>query len=417
VTTLTLKFGRTVAEDDGFSVSCAIAAPDMPSELWFRVQTTAAERQPPDDLGWALVAMLMPAMRAGLDLHIDGPVSARLVFNANHDVQAALRVFDHRLQRITITAAELTTTGRAERSRLGTGFSAGIDSFATVSMLLPQAGGEGLALTDLCVFNVGAFGPSDDPHVRQRYAAAYARALAFARQIGASVTGVESNLDAFFGRAWSFQRTHSLRNVSAALVMAGSLDDYLYASTFPLTAIRVTEHYDLAIMDPILLPLLSTEKLAFRSAGAGLSRFEKTALVAQNALSYDQLDVCVAPAQVRAALDRPNCSRCWKCNRTMLTLDLLGALDNYARVFDLTYYREHRDRIVQAVAVKAYRGSEVDQEVIDKFLELRLPSQQRPFFLAKVRGQIGLQTLQSALKNAKKRFRLFKKAARARSRE
>jgi hypothetical protein len=410
-----LKLGRTVTEDDGFLVSCAIEAPDMPPELWFRVQTTGDELLPPDDLSWALVALLMPAMRTGRDLHIDGPVSPRLLFNANHDVQAALRLYEPSLQRIAVTAAGPATAGSGAKQRVGTGFSAGIDSFATVFLLTPQTTGHSLSLTDLCVFNVGALGPCDDPPVKQRYAAAYTRARAFGRQIGAEVTGIDSNIDAVYARHWSFQRTHSLRNVAAALVIARSLDNYLYASTFPLRAIRVAEHYDLAIMDPILLPLLSTEQLTFRSAGAGLSRFEKTALVARHALSYDQLDVCVAPAQERASLDRPNCSRCWKCHRTMLTLDLLGALDNYARVFDLPYYQENRDSIVQAVARKALRGSEVDQEVIDKFLELRLPSHQRRFFLAKMQVQNRLQILQSALKNARKRFRLFKKAARARS--
>lgn len=395
MTTIILKPGRTVAEDDGFVVSCAIEAPDMPAELWFRVRSTAADPQPPDDLSWALVALLLPAMESGRDMHVDGPVSRRLLFNANHDVQAALRLYAPSLHRIEITAAESATGGRSDEQRLGTGFSAGIDSFASVFLLLSQATGQRLSLTDLCVFEVGAFGPFDDALVKQRHAARYARAAAFAREIGVSATGITSNLGAFYKPQWWFQRTHTLRNVAAALVLTRSIDGYFYSSTFSLGSIRVAAHYDLAIMDPILLPLLSTEQLEFSSGGAGLSRFDKTALVCRNALSYDCLDVCVAPEDERVSLDRPNCSRCWKCNRTMLTLDLLGALENYARVFDLPYYFENRDNILLEVAVKAYRGSEVDREVIEKYREFRLSGYQGSAFIAKTLGHFWLQKLRA----------------------
>lgn len=397
--------GRRVAEADGFLVSCAIEAVDLPAELWFRVRSTAGYQEPPDDLNWALVALLLPAMRAGRDIRVDGPISARLLFNVKHDVQAALRLYDPDLQRIAITAAEVSTPAGAGKQRVGTGFSAGIDSFAVVALAMPQPDRLGLHLTDLCVFNVGAFGPCDAAPVKDRFAQGYARAAAFAHRIGAVATGIDSNVDQFFDQYWSFQRSHSLRNVAAALVMARYFDYYLYASTFPLGSVRVTEHYDLAIMDPILLPLLSTEQLEFRSAGAGLSRFEKTGLVSITELSYNKLDVCVAPVEAKKMLDRPNCSRCWKCQRTMLTLDLLGAIEKYDRVFDVPHYYASRQAIVQAVAGKALRGSEVDREVIDKYLELRLTGHQRALFRATTLGRWWLQTIRATVRAAKKRLK------------
>ena len=54
------------------------------------------------------------------------------------------------------------------------------------------------------------------------------------------------------------------------------------------------------------------------------------------------LDVCVANPDKRLALEKLNCSRCWKCTRTLLTLEALGRLDAFEKVFDLPYYRTHR---------------------------------------------------------------------------
>ncbi|HUF88932.1 MAG TPA: hypothetical protein VMR66_03000, partial [Gemmatimonadota bacterium] len=93
---------------------------------------------------------------------------------------------------------------------------------------------------------------------------------------------------------------------------------------------------DIAFLDPILLPMISTEALDAVSAGGHYTRVEKTLQVAEAADSYDLLDVCVR--NDRAG----NCSTCKKCVRTLLTLEIAGLTDRYAELFDIDAF--HRSR-------------------------------------------------------------------------
>lgn len=393
----------------GFSLNCSIVSPESTDTLWFRIETTAADAEPPVTLDWALVALLLPAMRRGWDIRVDGSLSAHLLFNVNHDVQTALCLFDPELRRIAVSAAAVSTSRSAQTRRRGTGFSAGIDSFATLSS---YASDTPLPVTDLCVFNVGAFGRFDDPAVEWRFAEGYARARTVAREIGCGAFGIDSNIDQFFERRAAFQRTHVLRNIAAALTIEQTFDGYLYSSSFPFGDIKVAPHYDMSIIDPIMLPLLSTENIAFVSAGAGLSRFEKTAIVARNPLSHAELDVCVAPAELRRSLPRQNCSHCWKCSRTMLSLDALGALDDYHAVFDVPYFRREQAAIRTLVAVRAYSGSAIDRELIDK---LRLSRWQRVMLMIEASREIFRRRVRAMLGSAKKSAKNLLKAGRKRT--
>ena len=69
----------------------------------------------------------------------------------------------------------------------------------------------------------------------------------------------------------------------------------------------------------------------------------KTERIAGLALSRRYLDVCVRSS------DGTNCSGCWKCARTLLTLEILGLLDQYDQVFDLDEYRRIRYRYISHV--------------------------------------------------------------------
>jgi hypothetical protein len=58
-----------------------------------------------------------------------------------------------------------------------------------------------------------------------------------------------------------------------------------------------------------------------------MDRATKTALIAEIPHTYERLDVCIE------STDGTNCSECPKCQRTMLTLELLGVYDYYRTVF------------------------------------------------------------------------------------
>jgi hypothetical protein len=63
---------------------------------------------------------------------------------------------------------------------------------------------------------------------------------------------------------------------------------------------------------------------------------EKTRAVADMPLARKYLDVCIMEG------GNINCSKCEKCLRTILTLELLGRLDEFNSRFDLGAYRRGR---------------------------------------------------------------------------
>jgi hypothetical protein len=76
--------------------------------------------------------------------------------------------------------------------------------------------------------------------------------------------------------------------------------------------------------DPRSDHLLSTESLEVIHDGAAYTRVEKTEMLSRWPETYNKLRVCT-PGDVAE-----NCSQCEKCIRTMVTLDMVGALGNYS---------------------------------------------------------------------------------------
>ncbi|GAA1058068.1 hypothetical protein GCM10017608_04710 [Agromyces luteolus] len=305
----------------------------------------------------AVVALLMPAMRLRRDLVVEGPVTGELVWNLRQDVPVILRGVRPELSGIAIDARD-EAPPLAPGHAVATAYSAGVDSYATLARHHFAADApEALRVTHLLFNNVGSHGRAE--RGRELYRRRLERLREGATTMGLPLIDVDSNVDDLYtAPGLGFQQTHTMRNAAVAHLLAGGLRRFLYASSVPYRDVTATPIYDLSYADPMLLPALSSGSLILRSSGADLDRAQKTALVARVPHSYDRLDVCTE------SVDGTNCSRCWKCRRTMLTLDLLGALDHYRGVFDVpgdprwreAYTREALDRSLQPRSQPSTRG-------------------------------------------------------------
>ncbi|MFM8577447.1 MAG: hypothetical protein ACKOCN_01375 [Planctomycetaceae bacterium] len=142
-------------------LSFRIAGQDLPESIWVEVAERDADLLA-EDGDWALVAMLYPAMRMGMDLHVDAPVSPRLLDALTRDLQPFLSVYEPRLRPIAVTASA-TSVDASHGTLTATGFSAGIDSFATLARYRFGDVHPSLRLKALTVFDVGAFGRCSEP--------------------------------------------------------------------------------------------------------------------------------------------------------------------------------------------------------------------------------------------------------------
>ena len=362
---------------DGARYSCMISGLGESRTLYFNVSTTAAGHDPSQSDDWILLSLLMLAMNAGRDLRIEGHVSPLLLHAARGDIQHILRKFDPRLSLIQVEADLcLQQPPARDRLRIGSGFSAGIDSFAAVGSFATSGLAPALAVTDVFAFNVGAIGGGLGANVRKAFDLIFDRAKEFAALTGATAHSVDSNLQVFYtGKpGMEFPRTHTLRNMAAASLFQSEIDCYLYASSVSYNEIDLVAPKTLGNFDPILLPLLAPTGMRFLSANAGIGRIQKTREVSDNKLARRMLDVCVAPAGVRGRgiQSRRNCSQCWKCFRTMMTLDALGQLEQFAQVFDIDYYRERTDGIVRKIKKRGAKGSAADQSAYDFYAAAKL---------------------------------------------
>lgn len=284
-----------------------------------------------------LVALLIPAMSRGEDIHIDGVISDRLYYNLTQAFQSLLRHIIPYLHQVSIYPEDVRCEQGKSASGVATGFSGGIDSYCALADHFYSNIPKCFKVTHLLFNNVGSHGSGGEQLFRKRFE----RLIPAAERIGLPLLMINSNLNLFYGNRLGFQQTHTLRNASVALLLQGGIGRYMYASAYKYSDAFVGSTYYIAYSDLITLPLLSTDTLDAFSVGSEYSRVEKTLRVAELPDSYGTLDVCV---NANNASSYTNCSKCSKCLRTLATLEIAGYLERYSESFDLNMYKTQRKK-------------------------------------------------------------------------
>lgn len=387
----------------GVSISCDVFSEVMPSKIEVSVTGVNENEIGPLNYDWAAVAALIPAMFLGQNLIIKGSISRELKRALTSDLQDVLKIYEPEYKRITVECDSVYDPESTRNNRVATGFSAGVDSFATVCLYSGQEFDPVIPLTDLCTFNVGAMGEDDTVEVQKIFKSYCDRSDQFAERNGLNSISVDTSIASLYqcggpnNPLLNFQKTHSFRNAAAALTLTNRLDYYLYSSAYGLDGIKIATADDPACMDPIILPLLSSKRTTIISSGAGLSRFEKTKLLTCSVDAQRMLDVCANSAEVRLGSRYINCSKCWKCNRTMISLEVLGKLDEFRGVFDIDYYEENKRAAYNQLIISSAGGNKLDMEVLQ---QARAKNLQIGSSFKSVIGSAAIRTKKSMKKNA-----------------
>lgn len=365
---------RKLEQNGSVRICCRLDTDLFPEELWFDIKSDEVGPLAVEEPNWAAIALILPAMMSGCDLVIEADISPRLLHALNGDLQGLLLAYDSRLKRVKVEAGAAPLPASIGNG-VAAGFSAGIDSFATLLAYSDAKTPKPLRLTHLTVHNVGALGntPRTSLDRSDAYDKACARTTSAANDYGLGTMFVSSNMEDVFDSCRpslrSFEHSHSIRNAVCAHIFHDYLGYFLYSSAVPyceigLSTIKRGAKRGMATIDPILLPLLSTERLTILSAGAEMSRGEKSALVAKSELARDMLDVC-SPTRRRVKGDLTyNCSRCKKCVRTIATLEAIGQLEDFDRVFQVDLYKATRTSLLRGLHESARAGDNFDREVI-----------------------------------------------------
>lgn len=373
-----IKNFKTVEIDERIKASVTIESNHYDeAELWFSMDKKYDSYICRNQLDGFLVGMLYPAMRFGEDIYVDGCVSEKLLFNLNNYAIPLLLSFSDSLNNIKISS-KTTVVGNSKGAGVGTGFSAGVDSFCTLYDRYILEDSPSYKVNSLLFFNVGSHGDwlqhGSLEFTRGKFETRYIELKKFADEINLDLIDIDSNLHFF--HHWWHSYSHSLRAASVVLLLQQHYSKYYYSSaglnySGTLSYSKYYKNKDIgAYCDPILLPLLSTESLDFISDGCSYTRSEKVLHVLNYEPAGRYLNVCIDH------VDKwENCSGCDKCLRTLLTLDITGNLNKFDKIFDFNIYEEKRDSYIISQMLKVdFDPFAADNINLAKSLDIRLPS-------------------------------------------
>jgi hypothetical protein len=275
-------------------------------------------------------ALLLPSMMAGEDLEIGVPVSARLLRRVARAQDILVSWWRPHFRRIRVLAN--AAHGPAERAgSTGALFSGGVDSFYTLLKSLKGGPSRDTRPITHLLFMRGLETPLEKARGVDE---SERRAEEVARAVGKKLLLCETNLRTHFCpdrgayKPAVLDYEHHYNGAalaSAALALSSGLGAVLIPSSF--SYVEQAAWGSTALLDE----LWSTERLEVVHDGSECRRSDKlSTLVAYDPLAQKHLRVCI-----RNAGGPDNCGRCKKCVRTMVALELLGALPQ-SRTFPAT---------------------------------------------------------------------------------
>lgn len=270
------------------------------TEVWFE-----ADCPSPPTLDFAVVAALMPAMRAGADLSVAGPVSRSLLANLAEFQEAWVCWKPQSYRRIGIVADEEVLSSEPGRSGVFA-FSGGVDG--TFAFLRHFLGKAGQPIKPVAAVLVHGF---DVPLIEP---AMFATVEASARRMIAGrvpLHVVRTNWKAI-SQDW---------NLEFGVGLAACL--HLVSFLAPIGVVGACEDYSHLVLpwgsNPVTNHLLSGA-MRIHTEGGGFTRSERVAFIADNAPEMaKELRVCWEGPQTGK-----NCGVCEKCVRTKLNFMAVG---------------------------------------------------------------------------------------------
>jgi hypothetical protein len=329
-----------------FRVDVCLRQGDATEAVYFKFSRSAAV---PSPLGVEalLPLVLIPAMKLGCPVRLEGPVCRQLLDGARR-FQEIFSTWYPEYQPVPIRAEPVERTAPEPDPRgVGVFFSGGLDS----SYSLVKHCGE---LTH-AVFVHGCDIPLENTAYCEK---TLGRLRETAASFGVALVEVETDLLRFSDPLchWGYHY-HGAALASIAMMLSGSLRKVFIASS--TSYVRIVPWGSSLVTDP----LWTTPLLGVVYDGAEMERLGKIEAVAKYPVVLRNLRVCFETPE-----DGYNCGRCEKCYRTMVGLRVAGALarcDAFDRPLDLDAMLEH-------------------PEVLKKFTELRSWSVSRE--VARARG-------------------------------
>lgn len=296
--------------------------------IWYSVDEQYGSFLCDDRADSFLIVSLMYAMKSHQDIVVNAPVSRRLLYHINNDIQPLFTklIPGSRCIRVSAPNEECSILkGKA----LGCGCSLGVDSMSALFKHIGDNVQKEYRVSHLALFNSGQLGYLNTQSDESTFREAVEGITSFSKEISLPIVAINTNLNAFYAEA-GFRTATSrivMSTLSCPLALQKLFGKYIYASSTPIQSFELNLK-DQTFAEAAYVSLLSTEGMEFVLADSAMTRVEKTDYIRNNPLTPKYLDVCWA-AQVASSIThdnrwlrdktKKNCGWCDKCLRTLFT--------------------------------------------------------------------------------------------------
>ncbi len=356
------KIERRIINNES-SISCHIKdeAQNFDDYIYYSVPKEYEDYLTDEVADAFLVGVLLPAVLYNEDICVDNAISEKLYYNITHSILFTLSFIYG--NKIRLHIRELVRP-KFDNNAVGCGCSLGVDSFAAILQHISSECPQSYKITHLTYFNVGAMGYVDLKKAEESYKKDLEMVKSFAKEVNLPVVCLSSNFSILY-KDFDFDASGDIRNFSAVLSLQKLFKKYLYGSSFTIKDFK----FDISqtgFYESLLAPMLSTENTELCIANPEMNRIDKTKFIADNKYVQKYLYVCwkelIANRWPNSEIAKIkdihlNCSRCDKCKRTMLALDLLGKLELYSSIFDLSYWNKTKNRYIAKVIAQKEKNA------------------------------------------------------------
>lgn len=282
-----------------------------------------------------LVLVLLIAMKKNQNIEIDGIISYKLYHNITLYLMPLIKIIHPTFNIIKISCKEFDYGTNYYNVGVGCGLSCGVDSLCCLEDYYFNDC-RTYNLTHVTNFNAGSC------REKNTYENRLININNYVNETNLKLLYVDTNFITI--NNLDHQYFHMFRNLSVPLFFQKLFKKYYYGSCFSYFNSKIAKGSgSLTSAETTVIPLLSTENLEYILHGAQYTRIEKTLKINNNKLSYKYLDVCISSFHYDNIEKKINCSECYKCLRTLVTLDYYKIIDNYNAVFDMNKYYQHKD--------------------------------------------------------------------------
>lgn len=315
-----------------------------------------------------LIAVIPYAIRYNHNIRCMSPVTEELYYNITNTLLPSLCGNSDKLYSILVNCE----TDRSQLRGYGvcTAVSGGVDSFYSIYKHYENKLAS-FSLTSLYVGNY-LYEGEGKRHI-------YNNARKIANELNLPIIVTDTNVSKIFERYIPHIYYHAFKTFFGVLALRKAYDKYMYASTYDLSHFSLVDNAtkDTAYYELLLAEVLSISGFHVYLSGGEVTRFEKIKAISNFEVTYDNLDVCLHPAL------GSNCGKCGKCTRTMLNLDMCGALDKYKKSFDINYFKKNKKVVLtqmvrdntNAFYVEAYKYYKEKESRLIEEIEAELHSE------------------------------------------